>query len=143
MRRGEVAKATVSLDDMVDVYRGFRFYGAQMRLKAARAGGSPAVRTTTLERLQSLDTMTVLNLKKAGVAVGPETGSYPSHLTHWLLLGCALLYLVATVVQDAREQVPGVDVVSLTIALTVVLLALGLLLGLGGTTSGRVKVKRA
>ena len=72
MRRGEVAKATVALDDMVDVYRGFRFYGAQMRLKTARAGGDAAVRTTTLERLQSLDTLIVVNLKKVGVHVCVE-----------------------------------------------------------------------
>lgn len=80
---------------------------------------------------------------QAGVAVGPETGAYPSHLTHWLLLACALIFLVATVMRDAGGQVPGVDVVSLTIALTVVLLALGLLLGLGGTPSGRSRVKQA
>lgn len=64
MRRGETAKATVSLDDMIDVYRGFRFYAAQMRFKAARAGGDAVVRTTTLERLQSLDIMVVVNMKK-------------------------------------------------------------------------------
>ena len=80
---------------------------------------------------------------QAGVVVGPESGAYPSHLTHWLLLACALVYMVATVMQDAGGQVPGVDVVSLTIALTVVLLALGLLLGLGGAPAGRSKVKRA
>lgn len=75
------------------------------------------------------------------MAVGPETGAYPSHLTHWLLLACALIYLVATVMQDAGGEVPGVDVVSLTIALTVVLLAVGLLLGLGSTTSPGAKTK--
>ncbi len=79
-----------------------------------------------------------------GVVAAPETGIPPSHFTQWMLLVCSLLYLTATVLRDASNQVPGVDVVNLTIALTVVVLAVGLLLGVGGHASApRSKVKSA
>ncbi len=72
MRRGEVAKATTSLDDIVDVYRGFRYYGARMRRKAAHAHGSAVVKKVTKERLGALETMCVVSLTKVSGWVGAE-----------------------------------------------------------------------